>query len=910
MNGIEAKPFLDPSSSLGENGQALTQEMGMNLAMFAMLGGSLKLYQGLQVRSLTAEAVGQFEAKVGARALRDLTAEQYQRGVLKELEVLSRQGISGVGIKAGGFGVELASLGVYEGIVGTIQENYENLSRGQGLSFQAAKVALLDPASWGHRVALLIPLKAGHAMGANIHKPVGWAAKQWQQAAYQRAERHLQSKMVEAREAWEQLAKSDQASPSEGMAVLAKCYRVLQAQQRLLEAYPELKLSNPELYEQIQGELKSLESLRSQHETTRQYFGEGNAYGIRFNESLGLYEYSPSREAALKRALGKSAERGDVLKIRVPDYGEVLVFPRGKVQAPKSAIQAEPAPMVPQQAPAVSPQVAGARALFDAGQRFFAEAWNQAGQRLAEVLGQGAPPWALAAEGVGPTGGFALPDKLLSEAHGPQDRGPSGGPISGRHPVELLHTITPGELAALNALPARGPARQILQSRSLRPVVKVRVEGRDFYLSPLIRTIDSQGRPSKDYVVAVTRDIVDGQPLLVRRLYYHSASGGGWRVTPVSVGGILAKGSRAARHYTAETQLAPELVQALAQHQQNSARQGRGASVSLPEDALSRWMAIDPEIYFKRPYDAGEGTGKSMVLGFGDRASYVETPGLREVQRHRPGSMFKLPPPPEGQEAPPPNPTPLIRELAALKYPQGFIPDFTQRPVLSYQAPHEILGRVTYEEYAGGTLLTASGQMRPVIWTMARAEGNQTWVQAIRFVDSKVNSYGVYGEIIDSGVITSKPIEHSKQTDLLTGSPFVRELPPGHPYAGRYVDITPTLELLKPIRDYRRAKGLPTGMHPWVRQLSDRIFPSHVMVRADSNRLSGLAPVVVSPARYRPLSPGVRQLSDRIFPAHVMARVDGNRPSGPAQAEASAARPTSRPRWWMVIRDEIVNRPR
>ena len=46
---------------------------------------------------------------------------------------------------------------------------------------------------------------------------------------------------------------------------------------------------------------------------------------------------------------------------------------------------------------------------------------------------------------------------------------------------------------------------------------------------------------------------------------------------------------------------------------------------------------------------------------------------------------------------------------------------------------------------------------------MAEDGQGRTWVKSIRYTDSKVNSYGVYDEVIDSGIITSKPLEYHEQ---------------------------------------------------------------------------------------------------------------------------------------------------
>lgn len=426
----------------------------------------------------------------------------------------------------------------------------------------------------------------------------------------------------------------------------------------------------------------------------------------------------------------------------------------------------------------------------------------------------------------------------------------------------------------------------------------------------MIRAYSSSGH-CREYVLAVTREIVDGQPLLVRRLFYYSHSGGGWRVTHATVGGVIAKGSRQARHYTAETQLTRPMIEALTQVQRMSTG-SQGRIVNTWERDLIDWMAVDPGVYFKANRADLHGEDYSMTFGFGDRSQFVETPALRNIQQYSPGKVFKNPQPTSQAEASI-SPARLVSELAHLRYPSRFIPDFNQNPLATYEGYHEIMGRVVYEEYAGGMITTESGQMRPIIWTMAHTEGHKTWVQSIQFADAKINSYGVPSEILDSGIITSKPVEYRKQSTLLQESPWILNLANNSPYAQSYVDITPVLELLLPIRAYRQAKNLPVRPLPPPPLASTTSAPTSanaIPIPGKFNPLPatgqmGTAPhrlpdglggdkvsiiprsalVALLPGYGRPASlqmkPWVWDLCTRIFPERVMARVGRPRPPQP-----------------------------
>jgi len=90
---------------------------------------------------------------------------------------------------------------------------------------------------------------------------------------------------------------------------------------------------------------------------------------------------------------------------------------------------------------------------------------------------------------------------------------------------------------------------------------------------------------------------------------------------------------------------------------------------------------------------------------------------------------------------------------------------------------------------------------REVIWTMAEDGTGRVWIQSIRFADAKPNSYGVYNEVIDSGILTSKPLEYSDQS---YGVPETHR----RPFNKIYEDITPLLDILQPIKKYREARGI------------------------------------------------------------------------------------------------------
>lgn len=135
---------------------------------------------------------------------------------------------------------------------------------------------------------------------------------------------------------------------------------------------------------------------------------------------------------------------------------------------------------------------------------------------------------------------------------------------------------------------------------------------------------------------------------------------------------------------------------------------------------------------------------------------------------------------------------------------KAFLPNFGNPPVeIDTLAERDYSTNPIGLKRDGATLETYLAQLngRPIEWVMAYDREGRVWIERIAFLDREVNSYGVMPEVIDSGCLTSKPYDYSEQTSKKDGD-----------YLGsandRVVDITPLLDNLLPIQQFRKSRGI------------------------------------------------------------------------------------------------------
>lgn len=291
----------------------------------------------------------------------------------------------------------------------------------------------------------------------------------------------------------------------------------------------------------------------------------------------------------------------------------------------------------------------------------------------------------------------------------------------------------------------------------------VEVGGQKFYMGPIIEnTVDGY----RHCIAFVEKPGGELKP----RLFYKSHSDGVWRNSPIIMpterGLKYWKGNH---HYTQETRPHEGLVDYLDREEATGERYFSDTSRTYFEPSV------------KKPEILSEYTSEKKVSGY-------KTPALQEYSEIEPWNP-KKPKIPKDE---------IGERLARLEMNKDFtMPDF-KAELRRYPIQHTLLGRCLVRVYRG----TLDGQN--VEWHFANDVSGRVWIHAIRFENAETNSYGTDTVVIQSGVLTSKPIDYPDQVNGIEGKDYV-------PLQGRvgnkgdYVDQTPLLDNLTPIRAFRQA---------------------------------------------------------------------------------------------------------
>jgi len=313
--------------------------------------------------------------------------------------------------------------------------------------------------------------------------------------------------------------------------------------------------------------------------------------------------------------------------------------------------------------------------------------------------------------------------------------------------------------------------RKLLNQPELIPKKKIIIEGITYYfLTDILKTGNGTGYSQ------VIMYSIDQDKRIIPRSLYKSNSDGGWRSTPYFAAGIYSKDHGVV--YTQETKVHDQLNNILNEMEMN------GSSIVVNEDIIKANFDIQTVL------ENGLNTFTSEVKIYDDAGV------LAEFQKYPPGHYDDE------------SNVPSVEDIRKLTYPDGFIPDFTQDPFLVENVNHTLLGPTILRKYMGQL------NNRPVVWVMATDSANRIWIDRIYFADSKLTSYGVYDEVINSGILTNKPLEYASQAYYLDQN-YKKS------FNGKYVDITPILANLLPIEQYRNA--LQERNKNKYQELSDKI---------------------------------------------------------------------------------------
>lgn len=308
-------------------------------------------------------------------------------------------------------------------------------------------------------------------------------------------------------------------------------------------------------------------------------------------------------------------------------------------------------------------------------------------------------------------------------------------------------------------------ASVILKDKSFDPVAEVMIDQEPFSVSQIFR--DASGE--RDMAVLYAYDYEYG--VIVPRLMYNSTSNGGWRVAPYiySDDGSYSKGLN--WHYTQETKPVKEL--ALLMDQVNS--RGFHSSKNAKEIFKHFYDDVtkDLESYTYRA---------EMKLSRPSFLKHITDCSVNRCFRNH--EII-----PEGTSA-----SEFIENLDfSAKDMRSFVPDFRKSPSSDYKLFHPLLGNNVNVE-----VFESIVEGRTVEWHMASSPDGKVWIDRINYKDAEISSYGVYSEVLDSGVLTSKPFTYKEHTKILReGAEFL-------PVDETYVDVTPILDRLYPIKEYRK----------------------------------------------------------------------------------------------------------
>lgn len=308
------------------------------------------------------------------------------------------------------------------------------------------------------------------------------------------------------------------------------------------------------------------------------------------------------------------------------------------------------------------------------------------------------------------------------------------------------------------------------------PKSGIDIDGQEFMLSKIVKG------SSREHCVGYVK-LESGQ--VAPRLFYKSNSDGDWRVAPYYESwtdgagkrrGYYSKGDAVDFGYVRETRLNDNL-----------------------RTLLDMKAGLETAFTAENPPEQGNQEvewilGRFSQTALGNTNTYTDevdaTPlGYKSKEKgvfdFEPGGGFVAP---DG--------VPAREKFARTDVADVLAPNFDMPIVGLRVSEHPVLGEITTEAVAsnGGNL----------VWNFSRDKQGRVWVSGVVNAGKKrPNSYGTDEEIVSAGIFDNKPIEYKSQIDgLQEGVDFAET---DHP---SYVDITPLLDNLKIIKDYRRYAGV------------------------------------------------------------------------------------------------------
>lgn len=305
------------------------------------------------------------------------------------------------------------------------------------------------------------------------------------------------------------------------------------------------------------------------------------------------------------------------------------------------------------------------------------------------------------------------------------------------------------------------------QELALMPARDVRIDDYTFSVSNIIEGT------ATDIAILYA---IDAEQTWHTHLLYRSYSGGDWHVTSGLNASVFEKGG--GRHYTQETKLNPKLIDAIAALETDK---HENKNIAQQVEDVFRKSGIDAQTEFKR---------EVAVVA-------VDDPAIARIAEIRAGRLKHQYTTVDQLRQHMLYTNETLRADAAREAPR-FMPDITENGMTACEErEHTLLGRCVYTKFRA----TING--REAFWEFGDNGKGTVWIDRIGFVDSSVTSYGTDSEVIDSGFLTSKPLEYESQINAIPVS-LVRDTDT------KYKNIGLFLAQLEPIKQYNRFKQIVT----------------------------------------------------------------------------------------------------
>lgn len=284
------------------------------------------------------------------------------------------------------------------------------------------------------------------------------------------------------------------------------------------------------------------------------------------------------------------------------------------------------------------------------------------------------------------------------------------------------------------------------------------INQKKFYFTPLFEF------HNRKFSIAYTTIPHETTQNIVPRVFYQSRSDGTWRACPWAKDTWYAKGKGI--HYTQETKLHFEILKFL-ESQKNNIQESHCDIIHT----------------FFQKEDSEVQQYNSEVQKYDDQGF------LASFQSHKAGNSFSENFSPQDYL----DTIPWEHENW-----KTFFPDFNTPPKSTYFLTHSLLGDITIETFP------ASLQKKEIEWAIASDTNNRVWIDRIQFSGKNlsITSYGTSSQIIDSGFLTTKPLEYTHQCrHMRQGIDYT-------PFNNTYNDLSPLLDQFPLLKKYKNRTTL------------------------------------------------------------------------------------------------------